>query len=166
MTTRTITLPNGRRMQVPQGIQRIDSRSTHGWQVRYGGTKFFSDGGGSPLTSLRRAKAELALRVASQQAPTRLNRKAAANKVNGMPLGLSGPVVRRRPGQNVREANLLVQIPRFGKKPRRMTIYIGNENTYTEQRLERAIARGMRQRAWAEIIYRRDATAARRAALI
>lgn len=166
MTIRTITLPSGRRMKVPQGIQRIDCRATHGWQVRYGGTKFFSDGAGSPLTSLRLAKAELALRVASMLAPTKLNRKAGAGKRSGMPLGLSGPIVRQRPGQKVREANLAVSIPRFGKKPRRMVIYIGNENTYTEQRLERAIARGLRQRALAEVIYRRDATAARRAAQI
>ena len=163
MTTRTITLPNGRRMRVPENIQRIDCRSTHGWQVRYAGTKLFSDGTGSPVTSLRRAKEELAARIAKHLAPTRLNRTVKADKVNSMPLGLSGPVMRMRPGRNVREANLLVSIPRFGRKPRRMAIYIGNENTYTEQRLERAIARGLRQRALAEIIYRRDATAARRA---
>ena len=45
MKTRNITLFSGEQFEVPQGIQRIDHRATHGWQLRYGGTKLFSVSG-------------------------------------------------------------------------------------------------------------------------
>jgi hypothetical protein len=44
MKTRFVTLATGESFNVPQGIQRLDSRSTRGWQVRYQGTKYFPDG--------------------------------------------------------------------------------------------------------------------------
>ena len=44
MKTRRVVIHTGERFEVPQGIQRIDHRATHGWQLRYGGTKLFSDG--------------------------------------------------------------------------------------------------------------------------
>ena len=43
MKQRNVTIFSGKAFTVPQGIQRIDTASTHGWQVRYQGTKFFSD---------------------------------------------------------------------------------------------------------------------------
>ena len=43
MKTRKVTIYSGKTFTVPQGIQRIDTTSTHGWQVRYAGTKLFSD---------------------------------------------------------------------------------------------------------------------------
>ena len=58
MKTRDVVIFSGKRFKVPQCIQRIDHRYTHGWQVRYGGTKMFSDGSNdgsealAPLPSL------------------------------------------------------------------------------------------------------------------
>ena len=43
MNTRDVTIFSGERFEVPPCIQRIDHLSTHGWQLRYGGTKLFSD---------------------------------------------------------------------------------------------------------------------------
>ncbi len=43
MKLRDVAIFNGQKFVVPQGIQRIDTKSTHGWQVRYQGTKMFSD---------------------------------------------------------------------------------------------------------------------------
>ena len=43
MNTRDVVIFSGERFVVPQCIQRIDHLSTHGWQLRYGGTKLFSD---------------------------------------------------------------------------------------------------------------------------
>ena len=49
----------GARIRVPEHIQRIDTHSTHGWQMRYGQpTLFFSDGqgpGNGPRPALKRA---------------------------------------------------------------------------------------------------------------
>ena len=38
MKTREVVIFSGERFVVPQCIQRIDHLSTHGWQLRYGGT--------------------------------------------------------------------------------------------------------------------------------
>ena len=43
MKFREVAIFNGDVYQVPQCVQRIDTRATHGWQLRYGGTKLFSD---------------------------------------------------------------------------------------------------------------------------
>ena len=43
MKFRKVKLISNQEFMVPQGIQRIDTKSTHGWQVRYHGTKYFSD---------------------------------------------------------------------------------------------------------------------------
>jgi len=43
MNTRDVVIFSGERFVVPQCIQRIDHLSTHGWQLRYGGTKLYSD---------------------------------------------------------------------------------------------------------------------------
>ena len=71
--TRTVTLPNGRTVKVPQCIQRIDieHKHTHGWQVRRNGTKFFSDGTDGPHASLTNACHELHAR--SKVLPLRLD---------------------------------------------------------------------------------------------
>ena len=43
MKYREVVIFNGDKYTVPQNIQRIDHLATHGWQLRYGGTKLFSD---------------------------------------------------------------------------------------------------------------------------
>ncbi len=161
MKTRTVTLTTGQRMRVPENIQRLEGRSLAGWQVRYSGTKYFADGQGTPRASLRLAIAELELRIKKNPAPVRLKENAKVGKFNDMPVGLSGPVVRKRRG--ALQCSLLVHLPRFGEIPRRATIYLGTETTYTAQRLEKAVARGLAMREAALSAYRREATIARRA---
>lgn len=166
MKTRDVVIFTGKRFKVPQGIQRIDHRATHGWQLRYGGTKLFSDGsqdGSGAAASLIQATDELLKRIAKLPAPSRLQRTPNENKTTDLPVGISGPIVRLRAGAKVRECNLLVSLPRFGDVPRRSTIYIGNENTYTEQRYRRALERAIRLREEAEEVYQREATRAKRA---
>ena len=166
MKTRDVVIFNGKKFKVPQGIQRIDHRATHGWQLRYGGTKLFSDGsqdGTGAAAALRAATDELLKRIAKLPAPSRLQRAPNENKSTDLPVGISGPIVRTRPGAKVSECNLLVSLPRYGEPPKRSTIYIGNENTYTVQRFEDALARAIKLREQAELTYRRDATRAKRA---
>ena len=166
MKTRDVVIFSGKRFKVPQGIQRIDHRATHGWQLRYGGTKLFSDGtqdGSGAAASLSLATDELLKRIAKLPAPSRLQRVPNENQTTDLPVGISGPIVRTRPGAKVSECNLLVSLPRFGAVPRRSTIYIGNENTYTVQRYEMALERAIRLRDEAEKLYRREATRAKRA---
>jgi hypothetical protein len=166
MKTRDVVIFSGKHFKVPQGIQRIDHRATHGWQLRYGGTKLFSDGsqdGSGAAASLKLATEELFKRIAKLPAPSKLQRTPSENKTTDLPVGISGPIVRLRPGAKVRECNLSVSLPRFGAIPRRSTIYIGNENTYTVQRYRQALARAIKLREAAEEAYQRDATQAKRA---
>lgn len=162
MKTRTVTLPSGARMRVPVNIQRLDSErgSLRGWQVRYHGTKYFADSQGTPRDSLKRAIAELEQRILSHPAPYRLRRGPTRSKACGLPVGISGPIVRRR--RTFLEANLLVCMPRFEQPPVRATVYLGTENTYTAARYEAGLAKAVKMREAAEKAYRRDATTARR----
>ena len=59
MKTRNVVIHTGERFEVPQGIQRIDHRSTHGWQLRYGGTRLYSDGSRGAQAALEAARKEL-----------------------------------------------------------------------------------------------------------
>jgi hypothetical protein len=164
MKFRKVTLFNGKRFTVPQGIQRIDHRATHGWQLRYGGTKLYSDftqDGSGAAASLELAIKELKRRIAKLPAPSRLQTEASANKQNDLPVGISGPIIRTRRG-TMREANLAVLIPRFGLPPQRRSVYIGNENTYTVERYLAALEKAIELRKEAEAAYRRAATAAKR----
>jgi hypothetical protein len=152
---------------VPQCIQRIDHRYTHGWQLRYGGTKMFSDGtpdGSGAAASLAKATKELLSRIARLTAPTMLQHTPNQNKTSDLPVGISGPIVRQRRGSSVRECSLSVSLPRFSATPRCRSIYIGSENTYTPARFEDALARAITLREQAEETYRLDATRSRRAA--
>jgi hypothetical protein len=166
MKFRKIVLFDGREFEVPQGIQRIDHRATHGWQLRYHGTRLFSDGspdGQGAGESLARATRELRKRIAKLPAPSRLQRQPNGNKTSDLPVGISGPLVRLRPGATVMECSFSVSLPRFGGSPRRRSIYIGNENTYTIERYRQALERAVALREEAELAYRREATRAKRA---
>ena len=75
MKVRDVVIFSGERFEVPQGIQRIDHRATHGWQLRYGGTKLFSDhssDGSGARAALEAAKRELVRRIGRLPAPSRL----------------------------------------------------------------------------------------------
>jgi hypothetical protein len=164
MKVRKITIFSGENFEVPQGIQRIDHRATHGWQLRYGGTKLYSDGTEGAVASLQRATQELLKRINKLPAPSLLQRAPSANKSNQLPPGITGPVVRMRRNSQTRDCSLMVLIPRFGDKPRRRTIYIGTENTYSLERYEKALERAVEMRREAEEAYQKASTRAKRAA--
>ena len=117
MKVRRVTIFSGEQFDVPQGIQRIDHRATHGWQLRYGGTKLYSDrsnDGSGAAASLQLATKELLKRIAALPAPSLLQRGPSTNKRSGLPPGITGPVVRTRPNSSTRDCSLMVLIPRFG----------------------------------------------------
>jgi hypothetical protein len=166
MKVRDVVIFSGERFEVPQGIQRIDHRATHGWQLRYGGTKLFSDhssDGSGARAALEAATRELMRRIARLPAPSRLQRAPSGNKASGLPVGISGPVVRQRPGARVRDCSLSISLPRFGDVPRRSSVFIGTENTYSEERYLAALAKAIALRERAEAAYQRAATRAKRA---
>ena len=78
-------------------------------------------------------------------------------------MGISGPVVRQRPGSRVRDCSLSISLPRFGEVPRRSSVFIGTENTYSEERYLAALAKAIALRERAEAAYQRAATRAKRA---
>ncbi len=167
MKVRDVVIFSGERFAVPQGIQRIDHRATHGWQLRYGGTKLFSDGspdGSGASGALAHATRELLARIARLPAPSRLQRTPNENKRSDLPVGISGPIVRLRREAGVRDCSLAVSLPRFGDSPRRRSVYIGTENTYTPEKYEAALAKAIKLRLQAETAYQRAATRAKRAA--
>lgn len=168
MPSRTITLDSGARIRVPEHIQRIDTHSTHGWQLRYGlPTLFFSDGhgpGNRPRLALARAREALLERIATLPAPTGLQRGINPGKQNDLPVGISGPILRQRPGRSVPECHFSVNLPRFGARPLRRSVYIANQNTYTQDHYRRALAIAIALREDAERRYQEAATAAKRQA--
>lgn len=168
MKLRRVIIFTGQVFNVPEGIQRIDTRYTHGWQVRYNGkTKMFSDhsnDGSGAVQSLELATLGLARRIARQPAPAGLQRQPSVSKTSDMPVGISGPLYRLRPGSQVREINLSVSIPRFGDKPLRRSVYVGNDNTVTPARLAQALEKAIEMRSRAERAYRLAATRAKRLA--
>ena len=165
MKTREVLIYTGEQFTVPQGVQRIDSRSTHGWQLRYGGTKLFSDhsqDGSGARRALALATKELLKRIATLPAPSRLRRTPSRKKQSDLPSGISGPIVRQRAGSRVRDCNFAVTLPRFGETPLARSVYIGTENTYTAERYAEALERAIKLREKAEAAYQRAATKARR----
>jgi hypothetical protein len=164
--TRTVTIFSGHVFEVPQSIQRIDHRATHGWQLRYGGTKLYSDhtnDGSGATESLRLATRELLKRIAELPAPSLLQRGPSVNKRSGLPVGISGPIVRQRRGSELRDCSLAVLIPRFADTPQRKSVYIGTENTYTQKRFKEALKEAVLLRQEAVEAYEAAATKARRA---
>lgn len=165
MKLRDVVIFSGDSFAVPTGIQRIDTRSTHGWQVRYQGTKMFSDhspDGSGASASLAKATKELLSRISKLPAPSLLQRTPSQSKSSGLPSGISGPIVRSRAGSNVRTCSFSVLRPQFGAKARCSTVYIGNENTYTVEKYKAALAKALVLRQEAEVTYERAATLARR----
>ncbi len=163
MKTRKATIYTGKSFKVPQCIQRIDHRATHGWQLRYGGTKMFSDGQAGPADSLKRATQELLERIAKLPAPSLLQTEPNKTKTSDLPVGISGPIVRTRRGSESRQCSFCVSLPQFGAKMKGTSVYIGCESNYNMQRYERALAKAIKLRKRAEQIYKADATRAKRA---
>lgn len=176
MKFRDISIFTGERFAVPRNIQRIDTKSTHGWQVRYQGTKMFSDhsadgSGAGPALVL--AAMELVKRIARLPVPPTLRKQASANKTSTLPRGISGPVVRSRTGSSVRNCHFCVLLPRFGHAPGCSTVYIGSETTYTAKKYKHALGKAIALRQAAEQAYelaaarhKRKAAAAMKAVLV
>ena len=167
MKTRVVEIFTGTRIRVPEHIQRIDSYHTHGWQLRYGKSRMFSDhssDGSGARAALKLAIDELRLRIARLPAPSGLRRAIGSNKSSKLPVGISGPIVRSRPGRNARDASFGVTLPRFGMKPTTRNVYIATENTYTIDKVKRALARAIELRRNAERAYQAAATRAKREA--
>jgi hypothetical protein len=166
MKTRDVIIFSGKRFKVPQCIQRIDHRYTHGWQVRYGGTMMFSDhsnDGSGAKDSLEAATRELIRRITTMPTPSKLQPRPSTGKSSGLPVGISGPLLRERRGGQSRYASLQVLLPRFGQKPLNRSIYIGSPSTYTVKRYKQALAKAVELRQQAEAAYRAEETKARRA---
>ena len=163
MKLRDISIFTGQRFAVPQHVQRIDSKSTHGWQVRYYGTKMFSDhtpDGSGASQALVLATLELVKRIAKMPVAPALRSEASASKTTALPRGISGPIVREREG-GVRSCSFSVLVPRFGQAPRCRTVYIGSEATYTVEKYEAALARAIEMRQAAEESYEAAAVKAK-----
>ena len=167
MTYRDVVIFSGPEFKVPQNIQRIDHLATHGWQLRYGGTKLFSDhtsDGSGAAAALEAATKELVRRIAKLPAPSRLQQRPNHNKTSDLPVGISGPIVRQRRGGRVRDCSLAVLLPRYGQPARRVNVYIGTENTYTPERFQQALAKAVELREKAVAAYETATTRAMRAA--
>lgn len=165
MKLRDVSIFTGEKFAVPQHIQRIDSKSTHGWQVRYHGTKMFSDhspDGSGAGQALVKAAGELVNRIAKLPVPARLRKEPGAGKTTNLPRGISGPVVRSRAVSTVRSCHFSVLLPMFSRAPSCSTVYIGNENTYTVAKYQAALAKAIALRQAAEVAYERAAAKAKR----
>ncbi|HSC01084.1 MAG TPA: hypothetical protein VLE45_14290 [Burkholderiaceae bacterium] len=122
-----------------------------------------SNDGSKARAALKLATAELLKRIARLPAPSGLRRDIASNKGSNLPVGISGPIVRTRPGRNTRDASFGVTLPRFGMKPTTRSVYIATENTYTLARYKAALAKAIELRKQAERAYQLAATKAKRA---
>ena len=167
MNYRDVEIFSGHRFQVPEHIQRLDSKNNRGWQLRYGKWTSFSDGtadGSGADAALALAIEELYKRIHRLPAPTGLRQEANSTKNNDLPVGISGPIRSVRKGRKVAEYNFGITIPRFGDKPTTGHVYIGTDNTITDERYEEALAKAIDMRVKAEKAFQSAATKAKRAA--
>ena len=172
MQFREVAIFTGATFQVPERIQRIDTRATHGWQVRYGSKEertkilsdFTNDGSGADA-SLKKAVAELHKRIKRLPAPTGLRTKPATRKTTKLPPGISGPALRstNSPGRTPYYCyQVSVPLPNGGNTTK--AVYIGTENTKTRERDTAALAKAIEIRDQATRKYELAATRAKRAA--
>lgn len=146
MDYRRVELFNGKVFKVPKYIVRLDSSKTHGWQLRFGDSKLYSDhsiDGSGARASLRLATAELARRLRKMPAPSGLRTTASARKVNDLPLGISGPMVRNRPGRGSAHYYLQVSYPVMGARSVNRSIYVATENTLCKDKFDAALAKAI-----------------------
>ena len=169
MKLRTVKVGARHRFEVPERIQRIDTASTHGWQLRYGKmpSEFFSDPthdrAGAAL-SLERAIAALHKRIRRLPAPTGLKTEVAGWKKSGLPVGISGPREYRRADKQVAYYAFQVSVPLTGGGSTTRQVYIGTQNTINPQRFDDALAKAILMRDAAVQTYSRAMTRAKRQA--
>ncbi len=166
MKTREVTIVTGEDFTVPSGIQRLDSSSTRGWQVRYQGTKYFPDGTDGARKALDRATKELMSRIATMPAPVGLRHKPTPDKGSTLPVGISGPILVSKAGATSQSAVLSVSIPRFGEPSQTKKIHIGTDQTYTKARYKQALAKAIEMRNASLAAYEEAATLAKRKAAL
>jgi len=155
----------GQEFDVPTHVVRLDSRKTHGWQLRYGKWTLFSDhsnDGSGAETALTAATAELARRIAKLPAPNGIKSEAKEGKANDMPVGVSGPITRRRKGHSALQYYLQVTFPVPGGKPVNRSVYIATENTLTPEKYQLALAKAMATRDTGVRKFKLAATKAKR----
>lgn len=165
MKYREVIIFTGAKFQVAENIRRLDSKKNHGWQVRYGMWKMFSDhsnDGSGAKASLKAATEELLKRIDVLQAPTGLKSEVTSWKSNALPVGISGPVRYLRPGRRVAEFNFVISVPRFGEKGTSRAVYIGTENTMTKERVKVALAKAVDIRKQAESEFQNGKTREKR----
>lgn len=168
MKYREVVIFSGHRFQAPEHIQRLDSRKNRAWQLRYGKWTTFSDhtaDGTGAGAALALAIAELRKRINRLPAPTGLRQVANSSKSTDLPVGISGPISRVRKGRRVPEYNFGVTVPRFGQRPTNVNVYIGTDNTITDERYVEALGKAVDIRKKAERAYQIAATKAKRAAV-
>ncbi len=162
MKTRSVSIATGETFTVTQGIQRLDSKTTRGWQVRYQGSKYFPDGAAGPHKALEAATRELLRRIATLPAPVSLRRAPSQGKASNLPAGISGPILVRKPGTESLSAVLSVAVPRFGKTNLTRKVHIGTPNTYTRTRYKQALSKALEIREQGMTQYEAAATRAKR----
>ena len=156
----------GHSFMVPTWIERIPP--SHGWQLRFGQWKYFADGssdGSGSAASLKKAISELKTRIKSSKIPNQIKRSARADKLNDLPVGISGPKATLIGNSDISQHHLQVSVPRYGKTPTNRTVYIGTDNTYTDERFEKALAKAIRIREDAVKAYEIDHERATRKAV-
>jgi hypothetical protein len=132
----------------PMHIQRCFGDRIRGWQVRYRGTVFFSDGADGPRVSFNKAVRALKRRYKEHPpAPrTSLRRAPLAHKQNDLPAGISGPVLGCRPGRRP-YAYFTVSFPvRPGRAREGTTVYIGTQANWSQQRYDMALDKAIKLR--------------------
>ena len=132
---------------VPQRIVRLDGAKVRGWQVRYLGTRLFSDGAAGPARSFAAAVEELQRRYAIDPPPItyRPRTRNRRDKGNDAPPGISGPIWYQKPG-GMAFARYNVVLPPRDHRKRVISVYIGNVNTYTAARDDAALEHAVRLR--------------------
>lgn len=143
--TRTHVVHNWGVFTVPRHVVRIDIetgiRATHGWQVRYRGTKFFSDGiqadkSRTPKSALALAIAYLARIYVGQSVPMATSERAS----KGEKVRKAGVrICRRLNRRDFEEVYVEVCHPQYGKAATRL--YVGTANTATRDRLNAMLER-------------------------
>ena len=171
MKLRSVTIFTGAKFKVPERIQRIDTRATHGWQLRYGrpdsATEMFSvftnDGTGAEA-SLEKAVSALHKRIKKLPAPTGLRRKPLSSKTNDLPAGISGPTLRgaSSPGRTPYYC-YQVSVPRANGSSTTKAFYIGTERTANQERADAALAKAVEYREQAVKKYESARTRTKRA---
>lgn len=150
MKFRTVMIFDGSEHQVPERIQRLDSRKTHGWQLRYGSGKektdmfsdFTNDGSGA-TASLIRAVEGLKLRINHMPAPNGFRTTSTIRKTSDLPVGVSGPQERLRKGKSIPYYSFQVSIPLPSGGSTNRSVYIGTAMTITDEKIETARAKAI-----------------------